>query len=150
FIILSVVGPDEVVEQSRSVVQDRFAIDPNLRHSFVNQLIVGLEREWSTDFSIQGQYIRRRFDTYMGIIDTGSIYAPVQRQDPGPDGRIGTSDDGGLLTVFNLTNPGNNFTLYTNPADAFNNYDAVQFVGRKRYSHDWQMQASYTWSTNRG
>ena len=55
-----------------------------------------------------------------------------------------------MLDVFNLTNPGNQFNFYTNPDDAFNQYDAVQVVARKRYARDWQLQGSYTWSKNRG
>ena len=149
-ILLQVVGPDEFVELSRSTPQDRFAIDPDLEHSHVKQLILGIEREVFADVSLQAQYIRRRFDTFMGLIDTGSIYAPVQLRDPGPDGLLNTSDDGALLDVFNLTNPGNSFNLYTNPEGAFNRYDAVQVVSRKRYSRGWQLQGSYTWSKNRG
>ena len=55
-----------------------------------------------------------------------------------------------MLDVFNLTNPGNMHVVYANPEDAFNKYDAVQIVGRKRFSRSWQMQGSYTWSENRG
>lgn len=149
-ILYEIVGPDELVEESRTSTQDRFAIDPEIRHSHVKQLILGFEHELFADFSLQTQYIRRRFDTYMGLIDTGSIYEPIQLRDPGPDGRLGTPDDGALLDVFNLTNPGNRFDYYTNPTSAFNRYDAFQVVGRKRYSDNWQLQASYTWSNNRG
>lgn len=129
---------------------DDYAIDPDIRHSHVDQWVAGLEHELFTDFSATVQYIRRRFDTFMGLIDTGSVYQPVERRDPGPDGRLGTADDGALITVFNLTNPGKSFNVYTNPENAFNRYDAVQVVGRKRSSRNWQMQASYTWSKNRG
>ncbi len=149
-IYASVVGPEQFVEISRSSTEHRFAIDPELRHSHVTQLVVGLERELFADFSVQTQYIRRRFNDFMGLIDTATIYEPAQRVDPGPDGRLNTADDGGLLGVFAATNPGSKFPVYTNPTGAFNRYDAVQLVARKRYSHDWQMQASYTWSKNRG
>ncbi|HEX8026908.1 MAG TPA: TonB-dependent receptor [Vicinamibacterales bacterium] len=143
-------GPDQWVELSRTSTQDTFEIDPELEHSHVDQLILGVEREVVSDVSLQAQYIRRRFDTFMGLIDVGSIYAPIRLRDPGPDGRLNTTDDGALLDVFNLTNPGNVHTVYTNPDGAYNDYDAVQLVGRKRYSRDWQLQASYTWSRNRG
>jgi hypothetical protein len=96
------------------------------------------------------QYIRRRFDTFMGLIDTGSVYRPVERRDPVPDGRLNTADDGSMITVYDLTNRGNSFNVYTNPENAYNHYDAVQVIGRKRYSRNWQMQASYTWSETRG
>ena len=142
-------GPNQWVELFRSAVQP-YAIDTNLDHSHVDQIVLGMEQEIAGTVSVQAQYIRRRFDTFMGLIDTGSVYAPTQLRDPGQDGILGTGDDGAMLNVFNLTNPGNNRIVYTNPADAFNNYDAVQLVGRKRYSRDWQLQGSYTWSRNRG
>jgi hypothetical protein len=138
------------VEVNRFPPQDTFAIDPDLEHSHVKQFVLGLEHELMPDFSLQAQYIRRRFDTFMGLIDTGSVYAPAQRPDPGPDGALNTADDGGMLDVFALTNPGNGFYVYANPDEAFNKYDAVQVVGRKRYAGRWQLQTSYTWSRNRG
>jgi hypothetical protein len=139
-----------IVEVNRSETPDNFAIDRSLRRSYANQWVIGIERELFTDFSLQGRYIRRSFDRYMGLIDTGSIYEPVLRPDPGPDGRLGTADDGGRLTVFNLTNPGQSFLLYTNPDQAFNRYSSVQVIGRKHYSRDWQAQASYAWSRSEG
>ena len=137
-------------EVNRYPPESNFAIDGDIDHSYVKQFVAGLEHELIADLSVQAQYIWRRFDTYMGMTDPGSIYQPVQRQDPGPDGALGTSDDGAMLDVFALTNPGNAFNLYTNPEGAFNKYDAVQLVARKRYSRDWQLQGSYTWSKNRG
>lgn len=147
-----VVGPkpSDVTELFRDDNEvDAFAIDRNLRHSYVGQWVVGLERELATDLSLQAHYIRRRFDTFMGLIDTGSVYQETTRPDPGPDGVAGNGDDRAPLTVFNRTS-GTPFLVYTNPPNAFNRYDAVQLVLRKRYSRDWQMQASYTWSKNRG
>ncbi len=140
---------DQWVEVFRSSTQP-FEIDRNLEHSHVDQFVVGIERELAHRMSLQAQYIRRRFDTFMGLIDTGSVYAPVQLRDPGQDGVLNTADDGEMLDVFNLTNPGNSRIVYTNPEDAFNHYDAVQVVGRRRYASDWQLQGSYTWSKNRG
>jgi hypothetical protein len=149
FIQYRIDGPDQWVELFRSSTQP-YEIDSTLDHSHVDQVVLGVEREVARTVSLQAQYIRRRFDTFMGLIDTGSIYAPVQLRDPGPDGVLNTTDDGALLDVFNLTNPGNNHIVYTNPDDAFNHYDAVQIVGRRRYANDWQLQGSYTWSKNRG
>ncbi len=150
FLIYEFVSPDQWVEINRFPASSNFDIDPALNHSHVDQIIVGLEHELVTDVSVQAQYIRRRFDTFMGLTDTGSIYAPTQLPDPGPDGILRTADDGAMLDVFNLTNPGNQFNYYTNPDNAFNKYDAVQLVARKRYTRNWQMQGSYTWSKNRG
>lgn len=149
-VLSAVIGPDQFVEISRSDPQTAYAIDPHVSHSYVDQYTVGVERELFRDFSLQVQYIRKNFKNFMGFIDTGSIYAPVDRQDPGPDGRLGTSDEGSVVTIFNKTNPGHEFWLFTNPPAAFRNYSAFQVVGRKRYSRDWELLAAYTWSRNEG
>jgi hypothetical protein len=143
-------GPGQWVEVYRFAVRDTFTIDPALEHSHVGQLVVGLERELATDMSLQLQYIRRRIDTYMGMTDPTSTWEPTVQKDPGPDGRPGTADDGAPLDLFALANPGNASLVFTNPDGAFNKYDGVQIVARKRYSRGWQVQSSYTWSSNRG
>jgi len=102
------------------------------------------------NFSATLQAVRRHFRDFMAFIDTGTIYAPVQKQDPGRDGRVGTADDGPVITVFNNTNPGHEFLLFTNPANAVRNYSAFQLIGTKRYSRNWQASLSYTWSKTDG
>jgi hypothetical protein len=141
---------DQWVEVSRSRLVNDFSIDPRLRHSHVNQWVGGVEHALPGEVALQVQYIRRRFDTYMGLTDPISTWVPVQRQDPGPDGRLGTQDDGAMLDVFDLTSTGPMSNFYTNPPGAYNKYDALQMVARKRYARDWQAQASYTLSRTRG
>jgi len=143
-------GPNRFVELSRRSPSTNLGIDPNIRQSYLDQFLVGLERELVPNFSATVQYIRRNFKDFMGFIDTGSVYAPVQKQDPGPDGRLATADDGAFFTVFNKTNPGKEFLLFTNPANAFRNYSAFQLIGTKRYSRNWQASLSYTWSRSKG
>jgi Carboxypeptidase regulatory-like domain/TonB dependent receptor/TonB-dependent Receptor Plug Domain len=145
-ITAEVLGPNRFNEIDRRNPSTNLGIDPNIRQSYVNQFIVGLERELIPNLSATVQYIVRNFRDTMGYVDTGSIYAPVQRQDPGPDGRLGTGDDGALLTVFNKTNPGHEFLLFTNPDNASRDYKAFQVIGTKRYSNNWQASLSYTWS----
>lgn len=102
------------------------------------------------DASLKAQYVRRQYGDLLTRIDTGSRFEPVQRQDPGPDCRLGTSDDGQLITVFNLLNPGQTFSVLTNPEEAFRRYEAVQRIGQRRFSRNWQLLAAYTWSSTRG
>ncbi len=143
-------GPNDFTEIDRRSPATNLGIDPNIKQSYVDQYLVGLERELMPSFSGTVQYIRRNFKDFMGFIDTGSVYVPVQKVDPGPDNKTGTADDGGLITVYNKTNPGHEFKLFTNPSGAFRDYDAFQLIASKRYSHNWQALASYTWSHTRG
>ncbi|MBW8866961.1 MAG: hypothetical protein JF610_06440, partial [Acidobacteria bacterium] len=113
-----VLGPNSFNEISRRDPSTNLGIDPNIRQSYVSQFIAGVERELFPNFSTTVQYIKRDFRDFMGFVDTGSIYAPTQQRDPGPDGRLNTGDDGALLTVYNKTNPGHEFMLFTNPENA--------------------------------
>ncbi len=143
-------GPNQFQELSRFDPKTGVGMDPEITQSFVDQFVLGVEREMFRDFSVRVEAVRRNFKNFMGFVDTGSIYQPVQRQDPGPDGRAGTADDRAFVTVFNKANPGNEFFLFTNPTGAFRRYSAFDIVGRKRYSRNWQMLASYTWSRTVG
>ena len=149
-ITAEVLGPNRFEEIDRRNPATNLGIDPNIRQSYIDQVLVGLERELVPNFSTTVQYIRRNFRDFMGFVDTGSIYAPTQQRDPGPDGRVGTGDDGALLTVYNKTNPGHEFLLFTNPDNAYRDYDGFQLIGTKRYSNNWQATVSYTWSHARG
>ncbi|HEY7285051.1 MAG TPA: TonB-dependent receptor [Vicinamibacterales bacterium] len=149
-ITAEVLGPNNFNEIDRRDPSTNLGLDPNIRQSYVDQYLVGFEREVASNFSATVQYIRRNFRDFMGFVDTGSIYAPVQATDPGPDGKAGTADDGPPLTVYNKTNPGHEFMLFTNPNNAYRDYDGFQIIGTKRYSRNWQATMSYTWSHARG
>ena len=141
-----VLGPDTYQELTRVSPQTNLGIDKDLKPSYVEQFYVGIERELKSRFSVGAQYIHREFRNILGVVDTNSQYAPVQRQDPGQDGVLGTLDDGGMLTVYNLLNPGQSFYLMTNPADAFRHYNGLQIVGTKRYDQNWEASMSYVFS----
>ena len=150
FITAEVLAPGVFNEIDRVDPDVSFGIDDDISHSYVDQFLAAVEREILPDFSVTAQYIRRNFKNFMAFIDTGSQYEPVSVTDPGPDGEPGTSDDAGTITVFNLLNPGESFSLMTNPDGAFRDYNAFQLIGRKRWSKNWQMLGAYTWSRNFG
>ncbi len=127
-----------------------FRVADDLEHSGVDQYVFGVDHELPGRVVVTAQGIVRRFDAFLGLIDEGLTYTPVERRDPGPDGRLGTADDGDLLQVFALTNPGNRQLVYANPDGAYNRYAAAQLVARRPFRGFWQMQASYTWSRNEG
>lgn len=149
-IVAQVVSADEFRELYRFLPSTGFAIDPNVRHSYVEEYLLGLERSLPAGISINAQYIRRRFKDTLSFVDTATVWEPVQLRDPGPDGRLGTADDPGLVTVYNNTNPGAAYRVLTNPPQAYRHYDAVQLIGSRRFSQRWGLQASYTWSRTVG
>jgi hypothetical protein len=143
-----VLGPNEFEEIDRVDIANNVGIDPDVKPSYVDQYIAGIEHELMPDLSVQVQYIRRNYKDFMGFLDTGATYDPVQRRDPGPDGELDTADDDQLITVYNKS--GDTFFNMTNPEDAFRKYNGFQVNVRKRFSHNWQTNTSYTWSRTRG
>ncbi len=125
-------------------------IDPNIRHSHVDEVMVGAERQISARVSVQVQYIRRRFRDFMGLVDPGTLFTPTTRTDPGPDGVAGTADDGGPLAVYAWQGSDGSPWLYTNPPGASRRYHAAQVVVRSHGTRFGQFQASYTWSRSEG
>ena len=125
-------------------------IDDDISHSYVDQFVTGIEHVVARDLTAQAMYWRRHFDNFMALVDMTSQWEQVERSDPGPDGRPGTSDDGGTVHPYRLLNFGNETYLYTNPDGAFRRYDALQFVATKRYRNRWQLQGSFTWATTDG
>lgn len=143
-----VLAPGEFEEIDRVDFVNNVGIDPDIKPSYVDQFLAGIEHELIPDLSVQVQYIRRDYKDFMGFIDTGATYEPVQRRDPGPDNQLDTEDDGQLITVYNKS--GNTFYLMTNPENAKRKYNGFQINVRKRFSHNWQTNTSYTWSRTRG
>lgn len=145
-----VLGPNQFEEINRfTPTAANLTIDPNLEQSYVNQYLVGVERQLFGNFSLTAQYIGRRFEKIFAFKDLVSIYEPTQVLDPGPDGRAATADDGAMITAYRLTNAGQSRLQLTNPG-AYRKYDAFQLIGQKRFSDNWQVLASYTYSKARG
>jgi hypothetical protein len=152
-IVAKVLGPGQFEEVTRfggPGAAGGLGIDPNAKHSYAEEYLAGVERELWARLSVKAQYIRRNFKEALGYVNTGTPWTPVSAIDPGPDGVLGSTDDGGPLTVYHNDHPDEQFTLLTNPSDAWRTYNAFQLIGTRRYADGWEVQASYTWSRSRG
>jgi len=149
-IVMQADGSGQFQEVTRFVDAARSSIDQNAGHSFVDEYVVGGERELPAQVSVRAQYVRRDFREALGFIDIGSTWTPVAATDPGRDGRLGTADDGGPMTVYYNYNPEQANLVLTNPDGAFRNYNGVQAIANARDLHGVNVQASYTWSRTRG
>jgi hypothetical protein len=145
-----VLGPNSFQELSRFTPAGNQFVDADIKQPHMDQYLVGVERELFADFSASAQYVHREHKQLFGWLDTRSVYVPVQMRDPGRDGVAGNADDGCLVTVFNLTNPGQERRLFTNPDGAWRRYRALQLVLQKRFSKNWQLLAGYTRSKAEG
>ena len=134
-------------------------VDPDFIHPYTDEFTVGVEKEFARDLFASATYAKRWGRNLNDSVDVGipfSAYSPVNATDPGPDGRVGTGDDGPVFTVFNLDPAfrGRNQRMLTNPDGFVLDSSAVELVLQKRFSDNWQGLVSYTWmestTTTRG
>lgn len=124
--------------------------DPDVRHPYSDEATVGVSRELFTDFSVNANFIYRTDNDLINTIDIGvpfDTYRPVPVNDPGDDGRAGTTDDRSL-TVFaqDPSTFGGNRSLLTNPGrqgfDDMRTYRGFELIANKRFSNGWQFVGS--------
>jgi hypothetical protein len=81
-------------------------VNQNLRQPMTTETTGSFEREPRENLGVHAVYVfRRQTGTYdsagWNVARPYSAYdIPVTRQDPGPDGKLGTADDGGLVTFY--------------------------------------------------
>jgi len=134
-------------------------VNPDFIHPHTDEFTVGVEKEFARDLFASATYAKRWGRNLNDSVDVGipfSAYSPVNATDPGPDGRVGTGDDGPVFTVFSLDPAfrGRNQRMVTNPDGYVLDSSAVELVLQKRFSDNWQGLVSYTWmqseTTTRG
>ena len=122
------------------------AIDPNIRQPYTDEFTVGVSHELSEEAQLGATFYYRKSKDLLGVADAGvgpDAYTPTQVTDPGPDGQLGTADDG-TLTVF-AQDPATIYqshTLLTNPPGNDQTYKGLEITATKRMSGRWQGVAS--------
>ncbi len=130
-------------------------LDPRIENTYVHQASAYIEREVASDFGVRtGMVLNAKRQPYGTInvsrpLDAYSV--PVAAVDPGPDGRLGSADDGGTVTAYELTaaslsaSPVN---LTTSLPDSNSEYYTWEITATKRQRAGWSLLASFTntWS----
>lgn len=142
---------DEYVLEFTDVWEDKYTMDPNLKMAYMNQFVVGIERELGKDIAVGASFIYRTNHDFMDRVNITGEWVPVQWTNP-------YETDGKTYTVYERINPGDNNFYVTNPKEgedygaAFpdivgftptRKYRGLEFTFDKRYSNGWQLQASY-------
>ena len=130
-------------------------LDPAIENTYVHQTSAYIERELAPDFGLRtGVVLNARRQPYGTINVSRPLESYSERltlQDPGPDGRVGSADDGATVAAYDLgaafssTPPVN---LTTNLPDSNSEYYTWEITATKRQSGRWSLLASLTttWS----
>ena len=76
----------------------------------------------------------------------GAYNVPITRRDPGPDGVLGNSDDGGRITLYDYAASYTGAAFVSNKrvnADNTDRHHSMEFSVTKRASDRWMAQVSY-------
>jgi hypothetical protein len=129
------------------------SLDPNLDDTYTRELATWFERELVSNFGVRTGFIwrgqRQRYGRVNSFHAFENFTVPITIQDPGPDNRVGSADDGPAIPGFNLAPQfvGRTNNVQMNVPDADSDFYTWELTGTKRYSNSWSLLASfaYTW-----
>jgi len=147
-------GSDFVETRGRELDQPppRFVPNPNEKQPKSDEFSLSLEREVVSNFAVRVIGVHSRYRNIRRIQNNFRPYesynVPVTNTDPGPDGEVGTGDDGGLLTYheFSPALAGAQFEefMLVDDSNARQRYTSIELSATKRLANRWQFGASYS------
>jgi hypothetical protein len=130
-------------------------VDPDLENTYTREYSTWFERQIAADFGVRTGVVVRQIRNQRANRDANRPFdafnVPATFPDPGPDGRVGTADDGAPISGFNL-NPSATglptLTTVANQPDANGDYYTWEVSGNRRMSGRWSLRASFTHTWN--
>ncbi len=124
-------------------------LDPNLKNTRTDEFSAWVEHELAPGLAMSGGYVYRSIDDFRVVANSNrpldAFNVPITIRDPGPDGVLGSSDDGAAIPGFNL-NPANLalpvLNLTTN-LPGKGEYHTVEFQATKRQAGRWSLSAAF-------
>ncbi len=123
-----------------------YNLDPDLKNPYSDQFSIGLDREITQDFSIGAIFVYKTEKNLIGWEDKRGTYEKTSMVSP---------DNGQTYTVWNLTSGDESRDFWITQPSRFGEtfdqtYKAFILTLNKRYSDNWQLQASLMWSKAEG
>jgi hypothetical protein len=142
---------EEWVEFLRIVPEDRYKMAEDIKHPYMNQYVVGIERELFKDASLGVSFIYRQWKDIIGRYDLKADYELVDIFVPELnqsfkiyERTLGTVDT--YEYILDNIEKGQPWISL----DPYRKYWAIQFQFNKRFSNRWQLLASYVYSRAKG
>src|SRR2546426_3285652 len=127
---------------------------PDLRISHIQEISASLERELAPNLAARLLYVLKRdgdnFSSNINVLRPFSAYnIPITRRDPGPDGLLGSGDDGSLVTIYDYDAAyrGSNFVsnqTVNRPDGRSDYFNSFEGSVTRRLAGSWSLLAAYT------
>lgn len=145
------VFPDGHSELVSETAGGKYAIDPNLRQPYLDQVIVGADQELVPGITVSITGVYRENKDFIETVSRDGQFVPVTgfvgQFDPVSRTYVST---GQRVTLYDYLNPGSDTLLVTNPKGLKRDYRGVILAITRRFRDNWQFNGSYVWSRTRG
>jgi Carboxypeptidase regulatory-like domain len=127
-----------------------YELSPELKQPNTWESTVSFERELAPSLGFRVMYINRIASGSLDTVNAKRPYeaynVPITRRDPGPDGMLNTSDDGGSVTLYDYAAAYAGGAFVSNKrVNAVNTdrFNTVEFTVTRRATDRWMGQISY-------
>jgi hypothetical protein len=125
-------------------------LNKNLRQPMTTEATASFERELMPNLGFRALYVFKRvtdqYDTTNVLRPRSAYNVPLTRRDPGPDGILGTADDGKTVTIWDYDPAYRGAAFVDNQlrnTTRDDRYHSVEFTMTKRSSGRWTAIASF-------
>lgn len=130
----------------------RGTVNPDEKQPYTDEYSLQFEHQLIEDLAVRFTGIHARVKNVVRLKNVYRPYEayniPIDSRDPGPDGVVGSTDDGGIIRWYDypasLAGAQYQLGTYVNDPKANEKYNAVEVALSKRLSRNWQMQLSYS------
>ncbi len=124
-----------------NLVSETWAVPQGLKNPVSDSFSISLVRELFPDFSIEIMGAYKEWRNEVAQLNTAGIYELVP---------MVSQDNGKTYMIYNQINVGNNAYITANYEDHGHNYKGISLILKKRYSRNWMLNSSLTWSRSYG
>jgi hypothetical protein len=125
------------------------SFDPNFKRPYTNEISAGLDHELIPNLRLSAVFTYRVEGYSQATRNDAlpmSLWTLKTGVDAGPDGTVGTADDGTFQYYDRSYNPPANINVITNDPNSKQTYKGIEITANKRLSNRWQLLAGYTYS----
>jgi hypothetical protein len=127
-------------------------VDPNLKNDTTAEVILGVDHQIGTGFAVGGNYIWRRYANFNwsplnGISTQGTDYSAVQFTPPASTCPAAQNAACPAVTYYQPNVQLGTVSTLMNQAGYNRVFNGVELSARKRMSHHWMMDTSYSYNS---
>ena len=149
-------GEEGTLLESRGGVANE-SVDPDLKNQYTREFAGWFEHELFANFGVRTGVVWRSERNHWQRVNLNRPFdgytVPVNLNDPGPDGRVGTSDDGPVIPGLDLGTQYRGLPTLNQTRNVPNSdgkYTTWEITATKRHANRWSLMATFahTWSAD--